>query len=128
MTPEAHGHIEKAREYLAKARNLPDIVHYSDEAGRAVYLAGFHAAQALISERTGRVPKTHSGVNAQFNLLVKEDARVDGELRAFLPRAFDLKTTVDYATGPDAFVSPENVERAMRMAVRLVDVIVEILA
>jgi hypothetical protein len=30
-------------------------VHYNDEAGRAAYLAGFHAAEALISERTGKV-------------------------------------------------------------------------
>ena len=36
-------------------------MHHKDEAGRAAYLAGFHAAQALISERTGRVAKTHDG-------------------------------------------------------------------
>ena len=45
MTPETAEHINKAREYLAKARNLLDVMHYNDEAGRAAYLGGFHAAQ-----------------------------------------------------------------------------------
>ncbi len=35
---------------------------WMDEAGRAAYYAGFHAAQALIVERTGRSPKSHAGV------------------------------------------------------------------
>ncbi len=34
-------------------------------------------AQALISERAGRVPKTHDGVRSRFNLLTRGDARVD---------------------------------------------------
>ena len=115
MTPETREHLEK-------------VVHYSDEAGRAAYLAGFHAAQALISERTGRIAKTHAGVNAQFNLLAKDDPRIDAELRGFLPRAFDLKTTVDYVAGPDAFVLPEKVEAAITTVARLIGVITEMLA
>jgi hypothetical protein len=31
---------------------------YYEAAGRSANLAGFHAAQALISERTGRTPDT----------------------------------------------------------------------
>jgi uncharacterized protein (UPF0332 family) len=62
VTPESAGHLDKAREYLAKARGLIDVLRYSDEAGRAAYLAAFHAAQALISERTGRVARSHHGV------------------------------------------------------------------
>jgi uncharacterized protein (UPF0332 family) len=65
VTPEAAEHLDEAREYLTKARNLLDVMHYNDEAGRATYLAGFHAAQALISERTGRVAKTRDDVNSQ---------------------------------------------------------------
>ena len=48
MTPESAEHLEKAREALTKARGLLDVMQYSDEAARAAYLAGFHAAQALI--------------------------------------------------------------------------------
>jgi uncharacterized protein (UPF0332 family) len=101
VTPETAEHLDKAREYLTKARNLLDVMHYNDEAGRAAYLAGFHAAQALISERTGRVAKTHDGVNSQFNLLTRDDARVDTELRSFLGRAYNLKAVADYRQGRD---------------------------
>ena len=52
MTPEAREHLDRAREYLTKGRSLLDVLHFADEAGRAAYLAGFHAAEALISERT----------------------------------------------------------------------------
>jgi hypothetical protein len=34
-----------------------DVVHYADEAGRAAYLAGLHATQALIFERTSKITK-----------------------------------------------------------------------
>jgi uncharacterized protein (UPF0332 family) len=47
-----------------------DILHYIDEAGRAAYLAGYHAAQALIFERTGREAKTHKGAHTQFNKML----------------------------------------------------------
>ena len=42
-------------------------------AGRTAYLAGFHAAQALIFERDGKVLKTHRGVIAEFLKLTKDD-------------------------------------------------------
>ena len=70
MTPEAAEHLDKAREALSKARGLLDVMHYSAEAARAAYLAGFHAAQALISERTGQIAKSHSGVRSTFARLV----------------------------------------------------------
>jgi uncharacterized protein (UPF0332 family) len=64
LTPEALEHLERARDYLVKARDLLEVFRYGDEAGRAAYLAGFHAAQALISERIGAVSKTHKGSTA----------------------------------------------------------------
>ena len=73
MTPEAEEHLDKAREALIKARGLLDVMHYSDEAARAAYQAEFHAAQALISERTGRIAKSRSGVRSTFARLVKDD-------------------------------------------------------
>ena len=44
MKPEAAEHLERAGEYLTKARNHLDVLHYNDEAGRAAYLAALHAA------------------------------------------------------------------------------------
>jgi uncharacterized protein (UPF0332 family) len=123
VTPETREHLDRAREYLAKARGLLDVMHYNDEAGRAAYLAGFHAAQALISERTGKIAKTHQGVNSQFNLLTRDDPRVDPELRRFLAKAYDLKAIADYQAGPGSIVPLERVETAIATATRFIDCI-----
>jgi uncharacterized protein (UPF0332 family) len=127
VTPESKEHLDKAWEQLAKARNLLDATQYADEAGRCAYLAAFHAAQALISERTGRSARRHAGVHSQFNLLTKDDPRVE-ELRHFLTDAFDLKSAADYETGPDAFVSAEEARAAIATATRFIQRIAEILA
>jgi len=128
VTPETNEHLNKAREYLVKARNLLDVMQYNDEAGRAAYLAAFHAAQALISERTGTTANTHEGVNSQFNLLTRGDERVDAELRRFLSQAYNLKAIADYETGPDAVVPLERVEAAIATAARFLDCVVGLLA
>ncbi len=41
-------------------------VDLTEAAGRTAYLAGFHAAQALIFEVHQRVFKTHSGVRGEL--------------------------------------------------------------
>lgn len=65
--------MAKSREFLAKGQELLDAHHWPDEAGRAAYLAGFHAAQALIFEKTDKVVKTHKGVQSEFLKLTKDD-------------------------------------------------------
>jgi uncharacterized protein (UPF0332 family) len=67
----------------------------NEDAGRTAYLAGLHAAQALIYESTGKVIKRHSGVQREFARLVKDDPRFDMELRAFLPRTYHLKAIAE---------------------------------
>jgi uncharacterized protein (UPF0332 family) len=128
LTPEADGHLRKAREELAKARGTLQILSYADEAGRLAYLAAFHAAQALIVERTSRTAKTHAGVHSQFHQLTRDDTRFDAELRGFLSDGFDLKTVSDYGVGPDATVSSAEAETAISTATRFVDRIAGILA
>jgi len=120
VTPETKEHLDKARQYLTKARGLLDVLHYNDEAGRAAYLAAFHAAQALISERTGKIANSHGGVNSQFNLLTRDEPRLDPELRRFLPQAYNLKAVADYETGPGSVVPLERVEAAIATATRFV--------
>jgi uncharacterized protein (UPF0332 family) len=128
VTPEARLHLDKAREHLSKAQNLLDVLHYDDEAGRCAYLAAFHAALALISERTGTTPKTHKGTHTQFAKLTRDDPQLDAELRRFLPRSYDMKTVADYDTGPDAVVGPERASGAIETAARFVACIAELLA
>jgi len=96
------------------------LARWPDAAGRAAYLAAYNAAQALISERTGRTVKTHAGVNAEFHRLVRGDARVDDELRAFLGSGYNLKTLADYETGPSSEVLPEVAIKAIATAHRFV--------
>jgi len=128
VTPEAQRHLDKACEYLSKARNLLEIVHYCDEAGRAAYLAAFHAALALISERRAKTPKTHKGTHVEFARLTRDEPRLDIELRRFLPQSYDMKTVADYDTGPDAVVAPEAAAAAIDTAARFVACIADILA
>jgi len=49
----------------------------ADAAGRAAYLAAFHAAQAFIFESTGKAAKSHNGVRSEFARLTRAEARLD---------------------------------------------------
>ena len=71
MKPEAAQYLDKARQALKEAHAVAGI-ELAEAAGRAAYLAAFHAAQALIFERNAKVPKTHRGVHAQFSRLAKD--------------------------------------------------------
>jgi uncharacterized protein (UPF0332 family) len=98
-----------------------------DEAGRAAYLAGLHAAQALIVENTGQSIRRHSGVQREFARLVKDDPRFDRRLRAFLPRAYNLKAIADYATGHEGQVSESSAREAAETAHLFVALIAEVI-
>jgi len=60
VKPETSAYLDKAREFLLKAEDM-FADDWPDEAGRAAYLAGLHAAQAVIVERTAR---SSSGIAA----------------------------------------------------------------
>ena len=79
MKSEAAAYLEKARQFLVKARGML-TQGWPDEAGRAAYLAGFHAAQALIFERNGKTPKTHSGVQTEFARQISRPVQVVNEI------------------------------------------------
>ena len=73
MKPESAAFLAKSREFLGKAQGMLDH-QWPDEAGRAAYLAGLHAAQALIFESTGKVVKSHRGVHRELARLMKDEA------------------------------------------------------
>ncbi len=105
--PESGLFLAKARRLLAEAEGM-FAIYYNEAAGGTAYLAGFHAAQALISDRTGRAVKTHGGVRTVFLRLIKDDASFDDTVRRFLGTTYHLKAVADYETGPDAEVEPER--------------------
>jgi uncharacterized protein (UPF0332 family) len=122
VTPEAARYLAKARLTLEHARKML-TVQLTEDAGRAAYLAGLHAARALIFERTGAVTKTHKGAHSEFARLTRDDGRVDAEFRRFLPQAYDLKALCDYELGPDAVVPYEKAAGTVESAARFVDCI-----
>jgi hypothetical protein len=75
VTPDAKEHLDKARRCLIRARTIL-AAGVGEDPGRNAYLAAFHAAQALIAERTGKDAKTHKGVHAQFARLTRNEPRL----------------------------------------------------
>ena len=127
MTPEAERYLEKARQCLSNARAELDI-KLSNDAGRNAYLAAFHAAQALIFERTGKIAKTHRGVHSEFARLAKEEPDIDKAFPVFLTQGYNLKAVADYETGPGSVVPPERAAAAIETAGRFIDCINKLLA
>jgi uncharacterized protein (UPF0332 family) len=117
---QTSAYLDKARELLDQADTMLRV-DLPEAAGRTAYLAGFHAAQALIFENTGRVYKSHSGVHGEFARLVRDDPRVDDQLRAFLGHAYSLKAIADYQTGPGSHVSAESARGAIETGRRFVE-------
>jgi len=128
VKPQTTAFLAKSREFLNKAEDLHDAHRWPDEAGRAAYLAGLHAAQALIFERTGKVIRRHRGVQNELRRLTKDKPRFDPELRAFLGRTYNLKAIADYETGPGAEVTVDQAGQAIATARRFIAGIDELLA
>jgi len=115
-------YIGKARQSLVEARAVADIKLF-EAAGRAAYLAAYHAAQALILARTDKVAKTHSGVRSEFARLGKDDPRIERKLASFLAQAYNLKVIADYAVGSDVQLSAMEAAEAIEGATRFVEAV-----
>ncbi|HWD57090.1 MAG TPA: HEPN domain-containing protein [Stellaceae bacterium] len=127
MKPQAGAFLEKAHALLRQADVMLEV-RLTDAAGRTAYLAGVHAAQALIFERTGKVARRHRGVQGQLHMLTKDEPDFDIELRAFLGRTYNLKAIADYETGPGSEISVAQAEQAVREAERFIACIETLLA
>jgi uncharacterized protein (UPF0332 family) len=125
VTPEAGRFLDKARQCLADAELYRPLVPRI--AGREAYLAAFHAAEALLYERTGKVAKTHRGLRAQFARIAKDEPRIDQSVSEFLGRAYELKSLADYGTGIEATISLPTAQAAVETATRFVDCIASLL-
>ena len=88
---------------------------------RAAHLAGLHAAQALIVDRTGKVIRRYRGVQRELGRLTKDEPHFDQELTLSWPRLQSQKAIADYETGPCSRVSIESARAAIDMARRFVE-------
>ena len=126
MTPEGERFLQNADDHLERGQiMIRDGLNY--DAGRAAYLAAFHAAQALIFERTGKVAKTHKGVNIEFLRATRDDPCFTPEQRGFLSKAYDFKAVADYDTGPIADVSSQEAVDALEAARKFVSTVRHVL-
>jgi uncharacterized protein (UPF0332 family) len=114
VSPEVAEHLDKAKDCLKRARVILDA-GIGEDAGRNAYLAAFHAAQAFIIARRGRVAKTHRGVHVMFHELTADDTAL-GDLAAFLSQAYNLKAIADYEVGADADVPLDEASAAIASA------------
>ena len=98
MKPEAAAYLAAADKALNQAHgNLS--MNFADQAARLAYFAMFHAAQALIFERTGKVAKTHKGGGRLFHQLARAESGFITGLPVELTSAYRYKELADYETG-----------------------------
>ena len=127
MTPEAADYLDKARDDLDDARKVVAI-GLAKVAARAAYYAAFHAAQAFIVERTGKIAKTHSGVRSEFARVARVTPEIDKAFSIFLAKAYMYKEIADYGVGHGAVVTTAEADDAISDAARLIDCITTLLA
>jgi uncharacterized protein (UPF0332 family) len=127
VKPEAADYLAKAREDLGDARQIIRI-GLAKVAARSAYYAAFHAAEALIFERTGRVAKTHKGVRSEFARLTKDDPHIPRTMMEFLTQGYGYKEIGDYSVNPDEVVTMANAETAIISAGEFLDGVAAILA
>ena len=127
MTPEAGRFLAKARRHLDRGAIMLGV-GLNEDAGRAAYFAGLHAAQAFIFESAARVYKSHNGVQTEFLRLTTDDPRFNSDQRVFLSQTYNLKAVADYETGLGPEVSAERAARAPEAGNHFVSHIAELLA
>ena len=126
MMPEAQDYLGKAREDLGEAR-LIAAIGLANPAARSAYYAMFHAAEALIVERTGKIAKTHSGVRTEFARLAKDMPGIDKAFAAIFAKAYSYKEIGDYRVGRDAHVTLAEANEAIANAERFIACIITVL-
>ena len=62
VMPDVASSSAKAQRTLKNARTMP-TVEPAEDAGRVAYPVGYHAAEAVVFERTGEATKTHKSMH-----------------------------------------------------------------
>jgi len=126
VTPEAADCLSKARDDLNDARKIAAI-GLAKVAARSAYYAAFHAAEAFIVERTGKIAKTHSGLRSEFARLARDVPEIDRTFSVFLAQAYKYKEISDYGIGPGAVITMAEADDALRNAARLIDCVAKLM-
>ncbi len=119
MKEETSRYLDKSKICLSNAHSM-FAINLSNDAARSAYLAAFHAAQSYIFERTGKIAKTHQGVQREFHRLAMGEPSIDQSYPKFLSYAYNLKAVADYETGPDSDIPIERTKEAIETAGRFV--------
>lgn len=120
MTPETKSYLDKAADDLADARKILAIP-LAKVAARSAYYVAFHAAEAVLMARTGRIAKTHRGLRSALSKLLSDASAEDREIVTFLARGYRFKELSDYGVGPAAVVSEDEASALIDSASRCLD-------
>ena len=126
MKVEAEKFLREAHRCASRADRMLTI-QLNDDAGRAAYMACFHAAQCFIFEKTSKVAKTHKGVRTEFVRLTKDDQRLDPALKRFLFQSYDFKSAADYSTSGEDLLSAQEAIAAVATAKAFVEHVMALL-
>jgi uncharacterized protein (UPF0332 family) len=120
LTPEAEQALATARRHLTDAKSIAAFwITYI--AGREAYLTAYHAAEAFLHSRTGRIARTHRGLRSEFARLARSEPRMEPEFVRFLATAYEIKSIADYGAAPEANISLADAQATIETASRLID-------
>ena len=110
MKPETKGHLDRAAADLIRAPaavgTMKEEPVTAEDVARNAYYAAFHAAKALIFERSGITQKRHGSVHKQFEDIAMAEPSLDPAFRTFLIRAYVFKRIGDYDIGAIGQIKP----------------------
>lgn len=115
MKPASALQLAKAWEDSSDVRQILQI-GLTKDAARSAYHAAFHAAEALIFEKTNRIAKTHSGVRGELAHLAKNDSQITRIMTSSLGTAYKYKEVDNYDTEPNTVITIAEVEDAILLA------------
>ncbi len=109
MKPESARRLAKAERFLRQATLLDEKV-MAEATIHCSYYAMFHAAAAVLLERTGKAPKTHGAMVGQFSGI----ARTAGKDAELLARRFNRAGSRRLASDYDDVPAEEDDAASLR--------------
>lgn len=105
MSDEIRNRLARARQFLAEA-DRADPEHSPLSIVHDAYYAMFHAALAVLTQRTQAPPTKHGHVIGEFGKLVREKGDTGRRMGRAFNDAQELRIAADYA--PEKTPTPED--------------------